>query len=338
MLLWVVSIAFLIFGSGFAKSAADDRWWNEVVAGLLTMAGALMLLPPVLDRLRSRWPILRPRWTSVVFAVSLLFVPSLLGRPFAPGPAERDALRLDAIEEASALLKAGRPFEAKLALRRFANEANPDHRVAALMAKISATSKTPSQQTATSARGAAESVQKAQLPYVAPDPAADYTERVQTYWIPQASRLPASAPSGGEGYGKLLSDLETLRSYFADGEALPLNAKQKIVHLRFKRVLAAKQIELYPSFRQRYAAALRSGLFRDDVEVAALGTSATTLRFTGGTFASNANVEDMQQSMASAVAKMRFHRVEYRWSRYLADGYHYDLHAKPDGDLTSGDE
>lgn len=333
VLLWVVSIAFFILGTGLAKTAADDKWWNEVVAGLLTMAGALMLLPPILDQARSRWPVLRPKWAAVAFAISLLFVPSLLGRPFAPGPAERDTLRLDAIHDANALLKAGRPFEAKLALRRFANEANPDHRVADLMAKIAATTKARSQQAGTSARGSAKAGQKAQRPYVAPDPAKDYVERVQTYWLPETVSLPTKAPMGGSEYGALQSKLETLRSYVADGEALRLSVEQRSVHLRFKQALAAKQTALYPSLREHYAVALRAGLFRDDVDVAAIGPRASTLRLTGGVFARNANIQDMQRSLGSAVEKMRFKTVEYRWSRYVGGGYRYQMDVKQDGDV-----
>lgn len=338
---WAVPATFLFGGAVLAFVGVRDGWMDDLVAGLLFAVGFVFLLPPILAKLRRRWAFLGPTWVPVVFGVLLIPLAFIAGMPFAPDSSTRLALRRDAIGQARQLISTGEFEQARYAVRRFVRAPDADGQVAAIVKQIEVSEKAkrpPDLNVEATVPQHAPAITPVTLSdEKVPDPAADYTERVQTYWLPQASRLPTSAPNGGEEYGKLLSNLETLRSYYADGEALPLNAKQKIVHLRFKQVLAAKQIKLYPSFRKRYATALRSGLFRNNVEVAAIGPSATTLRFTGGAFASNANIEDMQQSMTSAVSKMRFHRVEYRWSRYLNDGYHYDLNAKPDGDVTSGD-
>jgi hypothetical protein len=230
-------------------------------------------------------------------------------------------------------MKQGEFFQARLKIRRFVNGPDPDGQIAALLAAM----EWPKRIVASKNAEARSPFKQAAAHLVEehyPDPAADYVERVQTYWLPQAEHLPATAPASGPEYGSLLSELEGLRSYVSDGEALSLNNKQRSVALRFKQVLAAKQAALYPSFRKNYADGLRTGLFRDDVDVVATGPRASTLRLTGSVFVRNANIEDMQQSLSSALEKMRFKAVEYRWSRYIGDGYRYEMHPKPDSDLS----
>jgi hypothetical protein len=170
---------------------------------------------------------------------------------------------------------------------------------------------------------------------LAPDAAADYVERVETYWLPQAQALPSAAPAGGDAYGALLTELEALRSYIADGERLTLTPPQRAIHRRFVSALSAKQQQLLPGFRRNYAELLRTQLFRREIVVSVSGRRADTLRLTGPLFSLNANVEDMQTELDPVLRRLRFRRVEYRWSRYVNDGYHYDLQPVPDAALSA---
>lgn len=167
-----------------------------------------------------------------------------------------------------------------------------------------------------------------QVPQEAPQSAASaYAERVETYWLPEVAALPDTAPANDDAIGKILTQIDGLVLNIADGDKLNLDPGQKASRQKLIRALSLKQAKLLPELRKRYAQALDAGLFRDDIRVAARGT---TLTLTGGVFARNANVQDMQTALEPVLARLRFRRIDYRWSPYLSDGLFYDL--KPPAD------
>lgn len=168
-----------------------------------------------------------------------------------------------------------------------------------------------------------------QVPQEVPQNAAAsaYSERVETYWLPEVAALPDTAPANDDAIGKILTQIDGLVINIEDGDKLNLDPGQKASRQKLIRALSLKQAKLFPELRKRYAQALDAGLFRDDIRVAARGT---TLTLTGGVFARNANVQDMQTALEPILARLRFRKVDYRWSPYLSDGLFYDL--KPPAD------
>ena len=75
-------------------------------------------------------------------------------------------------------------------------------------------------------------------------------------------------------------------------------------------------------------------LFREDIDVSSNGT---TLRLESFKFARNANIEDMEEGMRTAALKLRFRRLEYRWSRDLGPTTWYALHPPRDDEVGSWD-
>ncbi len=177
-------------------------------------------------------------------------------------------------------------------------------------------------------------IQKASDTQLNRSPGADYVERVQTHWLPQVEALPSS-PAAGAAVGDLLSQMEALHSYVADGEKLNLTSAQRAVRSRFSSALSAKQRLLFPAIRRRYAEELNAQLFRRDIAVTTAGTRGRTLRITGPIFVRNANIEDMQKELTPVLARMRFGRVEYRWSRNAGEATYYDLKPPADDDVTA---
>ncbi|HEX8668016.1 MAG TPA: hypothetical protein VF727_06560 [Allosphingosinicella sp.] len=155
-----------------------------------------------------------------------------------------------------------------------------------------------------------------------------YSERVQTYWMPQVEALP-STPVADARLGELLSRMDALRSYVADGRRLSLTPAQRSMHSQFSGTLSAKQRLLFAAIRRRYAEDLNAQPFRRDIAVAATGPGSRTLRFTGPIFVRNANIADMQTELAPILSTMRFQRVEYRWSRTAGDTTYYDPTIQP---------
>ena len=160
------------------------------------------------------------------------------------------------------------------------------------------------------------------------DPAADFADRIKTYWQPEAAALPQTAPEGEE-YGKLLTKINGLAINLGDGENLTLNTRQREMRNQFEAMLSAKQSKLFPQLRRLYGEKLRAGLFRDNVDVKVSGPASQTISLTGPTFANNANIEDMEASLASDVSELRFQHVQYHWTP-SAPGYRYDLKSPAD--------
>lgn len=321
---------------GLILAVSPASWTNDVVAGVIGMAVAPILFPPILRRLRERLPAIRPAWVPILIWIAIGPIATLAGLPFKPSPARQEQLKVEAIADANRLLAAGQPLQARARLSKFSGLPKRDPNVTAILAKIDAqdrkASSSPIHSPAATSQPATLATKTA-LNEPMQTPAENFAERVREYWIPEAEALPTTPPEGEE-YGKLLTQIDGLALKLEDGQGLALTSAQAKDRDRLVSVLAAKQKVLLPAMRKRYADALAQKLFRDDIIVSSSGPGAGSLRFTGSAFARNANIEDMQQSMHGVLQRLRFRRVDYRWSRYLADGHYYDL--KPPADASIG--
>lgn len=335
VLCWIGGCLFILLGLGLAGNA--EGWRNQVVAGLVTSAGGIILLPPVLERLRRAWPWARSRWVPALFAVTLFIVPPLIGAPFTPSEAEQMRLREDAIREARQLTAKGDFAAARLKLAKFATRPDHDETVKPALRRIDEVEAAAEKRTATLESKVGKS--QAEVPDQRdergyPDPAAVYVERVKTYWLPQVESMSITKPADIAAYGKVITNLDELRRSLANGQSLTLTTAQKAVHSRFAAALAAKQRRLYPVLRRRYAELLDAQLFRSDVRVSVSGHRAQTISLVGRMFVRNANVEDMQTGLASDLGRGRFRKAEYRWSPHVGGSLRYDLQPPADADVT----
>ena len=326
---WFGGIACIV--GGFSSAG----WTDELCQGWIIAAAGVVLFPPVLRQIRSRLPFTRPWYVPFAYFLLLPFVALIIGKQFSPSPSEQRRLMAVAVEKAQSDLASGDYDGAEAALRKFHDRGASDPRLAALYAQLD---KRPTEQLTPSpvppavpSPAAAKTMAVAEQPQSAE---ANWVERVQTYWLPQVRAIPTTAITDDDDFRKRQNDLNVLVQNFQDGDSLTLTKPQKATRDQFKAALAAKQARLFPALRRGYSQMLNQKLFRDDVSISVTGPSAQTIRFTAGMFVQNANIEDMQQGEYVVLMKLRFRRADYRWSRFIADGYHYDL--KPPSDAAIG--
>lgn len=309
--------------SGLGSLLLPMSWPNDRVAGALTVMAAPLLMPPVLARLRARAAWMHPFWVPVLLAMLIHPIALVISRPFTPTGKARVRLRTLAASEARQKIAAGDLRIAQARLDRFSDDHDPtiDRLLTEITAARAKKSPAIAAPTAPPSPAFREKLQ---------DAASMYAERVETYWLPQARALPDAPPAESATFGTLLTQIDGLFIDAAEGSALSLTAAQQANRSKLMAVLSEKQAKLLPAMRRDYAKALDAKLFRDDMRVAAQGT---TLTLTGGMFVRNANVEDMQTELSSMVNQLRFRRVVYRWSQYNTDGLRYDLDPPADRKL-----
>ncbi len=123
---------------------------------------------------------------------------------------------------------------------------------------------------------------------------------------------------------------------YADGANHPLDAKQRALRQRFKKLVSIEQQRRFPALRAAQAKILDTGMWESDVDVAALDGGKRRLRVTGGIFAANRNIKSGFEALQDTLQTLRFRRVEFEWYRGSERTY-YDLTPLPDGQLATLD-
>lgn len=90
------------------------------------------------------------------------------------------------------------------------------------------------------------------------------------------------------------------------------------------------QANEFPKMRLRFAEILKKELWTDNIEVSIGGSANSTLTFTGGTFANNANKQEYQSSLSEIFNLLRFKRINYKWYKYDDEYTYYTLTNSPD--------
>ncbi|MDO8336192.1 MAG: hypothetical protein Q7T74_05445, partial [Candidatus Saccharibacteria bacterium] len=126
-----------------------------------------------------------------------------------------------------------------------------------------------------------------------------------------------------EGLGSIQELQENVSNALGD----PERSKQAKV---WKTSLQSLQQKHYPKLRKMWADEMRSKLWKNDIEVNLRGT---TLEFVGGTFAANANIDDMQKEISSLLTQFRFKRVNYKWYSGADEYQYYKIDSPNDTEL-----
>lgn len=98
--------------------------------------------------------------------------------------------------------------------------------------------------------------------------------------------------------------------------------------LRKKAVKIQK--EHFPKMRKQYALNMKENLWREDIDVKLSGT---TLTFTGGVFAANANIEDFHKANIEQFLRFRFKKVQYKWYSGDSEITYYKINSPDDSEL-----
>ena len=98
----------------------------------------------------------------------------------------------------------------------------------------------------------------------------------------------------------------------------------------FKAKVQRLQVNEFPKMRMRFSKVLKEELWSDNIDVSIGGTANTTLTFTGGVFANNANKQEYQSSLSEIFNLLRFKRIKYKWYKFDDEYTYYTLTNNPD--------
>lgn len=161
-------------------------------------------------------------------------------------------------------------------------------------------------------------------------PEEQLVERIQTYWLPELNLWSARLSNNTASFADAMTQIDLFNSYLADLPGMSFDAEQEKVIRSYKDALGAKQARILPEMRKQYARQMDELLFRQDIRVTVHGSGSRTLRLTGAIFIRNANIADTQSTFVEPAHKLRFSRIEYRWSPRVSETTYYDLDTPAD--------
>jgi predicted nucleic acid-binding Zn ribbon protein len=157
----------------------------------------------------------------------------------------------------------------------------------------------------------------------------DAAEAAADHWRKKVDAISGKPPTSIEEVKERLGLFETAARAISDNikdhpgaSVAPWAALEKAI--------AAKQRAQFPMLRTAYGKALGQAVWESNVYVRTSGASNGTLIFTGGLFASNANIAEMQRSSSEIFHRLRLAKVRYEWYKD-GDGTIYMMNGIPDG-------
>lgn len=100
-----------------------------------------------------------------------------------------------------------------------------------------------------------------------------------------------------------------------------------------KNKLIRKQKIWYPKYRKAYSNIMANKVWENDVYVTASGSNNTIFNLSGGIFAANKNIKDMQESIYDILYSLRFKQSRYRWYKGADEFTYYTIDSKQDSEL-----
>lgn len=116
----------------------------------------------------------------------------------------------------------------------------------------------------------------------------------------------------------LIIELAILENYAAKtNQALRyMNDSIKRIGIEMSKVLKSLQIKEYPRLRKEYVAISKEKLWVNDIVVFSPGPKYTTITYTGGIFAANANKQEFIEKLYKAFQRYRFKQIIFKWYEY----------------------
>jgi hypothetical protein len=86
-----------------------------------------------------------------------------------------------------------------------------------------------------------------------------------------------------------------------------------------KSSISKMQVKIFPKLRKAFADNAKRKLWEEDIKVQFSGTS---ISFIGHIYASNKNIKDFYETMSDVLNKLRFKRVNFKWTEYAEYTYY----------------
>lgn len=113
-----------------------------------------------------------------------------------------------------------------------------------------------------------------------------------------------------------------------------LNAEQQQALKTLRKSLVEKQKAGFPNMRDAFGPVVRKMLWEVDITAKTTGAGYRTIKLTGGWFALNRNIKQVQEDMLPMLNRLRFKRAEYRWSDIANKYQYYELETPADDELV----
>ncbi len=127
------------------------------------------------------------------------------------------------------------------------------------------------------------------------------------------------------------------RTKLLEGAPENLRAETKVAQAEYIRLIKAYQRDAFPKLRMAQGKVWKEALWENDIDVAILGPSSSTLRLTAGMFAANRNIKATHEAAAETLRSLRFRKNSFEWYRG-ADGYQYTMDGPADEVVASFSE
>jgi hypothetical protein len=108
-----------------------------------------------------------------------------------------------------------------------------------------------------------------------------------------------------------------------------LRRETKAAQDEYVRLITAYQRNAFPKLRKAQGKVWKDSLWENDINVAILGPSNSTVRFTAGMFAANRNIKAAHEAASETLVTLRFKKDSYEWYRGAA-GYEYAMDGPAD--------
>lgn len=139
----------------------------------------------------------------------------------------------------------------------------------------------------------------------------------------------ADTPNTMESIFIEIGSYETAWGYITD---LKLYANDEFLNnaKALESTLKSTQIKRLPILRKEYGKLMNEKLWENNIDVSTSHSKYKTLNLTGGAFASNKNIKDMQTAIFDAVVKLRFKQVRYKWYKEDNEFQYYTIEVSND--------
>ncbi len=129
-----------------------------------------------------------------------------------------------------------------------------------------------------------------------------------------------------------LSNFNQWYNYVNDGKNSSVDSVKKSA-AKLETSLVEFQKKEFANLRKTYCKIAKEKLWEENVDVKSIGSSYSTIEFSGVYFASNKNIKKTQETIQEIVRRLRFKKVNYKWYKGASEYTYYNLETPNDSKL-----
>lgn len=323
----LIGIVFLAVGPGAAQR----------MVGIAAISGGMLLLPPVVKRLRQRFALMRSTGVPAIIGMGVGFF--LLGIALLmPAPPSTPSSSPEASPNRPTTM-ASAPAGPRLDIIAAGDELEPAQDALNRGEVVEAVQLFYSRDVPQSRRMSPEgkelktAIQAAMDRTNGAEPG-QWEARVFETAHSQLEALADFSPDAEIGQvWQRLAIFEDASRLLEEHPATPLSEDARVERRLLASTLSGRQSVDLPAMRKAYGEAMRRNLWEQDVSVAVTGGRTTTIGYTGVLFAANRNIAQVQRGALPSLQKLRFDRSRFRWSEGDDRWTFYDLEPPQDPEI-----